>query len=215
MSEARSLLMRAPVVPVLSLSALEQAVPVAEALVLGGLPVLEVTLRTPAGLPAIAAIRKALPEAVVGAGTVLNVDALHASIDAGSQFVVTPGLTTTLLDAGVASGVPFIPGVATVSEAMRARDAGLDCLKFFPAEASGGAAAVKAMAGPLADLMFCPTGGIGLHNLAQYLALANVVTVGGSWLTPSDRVAAEDWEAIRELAAEASHRALAVAGVES
>lgn len=215
MSEARSLFARAPVVPVLSFTTVAQAVPIAEALLLGGLPVLEVTLRTPAGLPAIASIREALPEAVVGAGTVLTADALQASIDAGSQFVVTPGLTPGLLDAGVKMGVPFIPGVATVSEAMRARDAGLDCLKFFPAEANGGVAAVKAMAGPLADLVFCPTGGIGLHNLSDYLALGNVITVGGSWLTPADRIAAEDWEAIRELAAEARHRALALAGGES
>jgi 2-dehydro-3-deoxyphosphogluconate aldolase/(4S)-4-hydroxy-2-oxoglutarate aldolase len=215
MSEARSLLARAPVVPVLSFSQVEDAVPIAEALLLGGLPVLEVTLRTPAGLPAIKAIRDALPEAIVGAGTVLNVDALEASIAAGSQFVVTPGLTPQLLEAGAESAVPFIPGVATVSEAMQARDAGLDCLKFFPAEANGGVPALKSLAGPLSDLMFCPTGGIGLHNLADYLSLGNVITVGGSWLTPTDRVAAKDWEAIRELAAQASHQALAMKGGES
>lgn len=203
MNDSTQILARAPVVPVLAIDNPDHAIPLAQALVAGGIPVLEVTLRTPAGLPAITAIRDAVPDAIVGAGTVVNAQDFNAAVEAGSAFVVTPGLTQGILDAAADSTVPLIPGVATVSEMMRALDHGVDCLKFFPAEASGGAAALKAFAGPFPQVKFCPTGGIGLHNINDYLALKSVVTVGGSWLTPADLLAAEDWGAIEALASAA------------
>lgn len=203
MRDSRDILSRAPVVPVLAIENLDHAIPLARALVDGGIPVLEVTLRTPAGLPAIRAISDAVPDAIVGAGTVVNARDFEAAVDAGSRFVVTPGLTQGILDVAAASSVPLIPGIATVSELMRALDYGIDCLKFFPAEASGGAAALKAFAGPFPNVDFCPTGGIGLHNIDDYLALKSVVTVGGSWLTPGALLAAEDWAAVTKLAQEA------------
>lgn len=204
MADARQILSKAPVVPVLAIAEVEQAIPLAQALIGGGIPVLEVTLRTPAGLPSIRAIRDAVPDAIVGAGTVLNRDDFHAAVDAGSEFVVTPGLTEGLLEAADGSRAALIPGVATVSEMMMALDHGIDCLKFFPAEASGGAAALKAFAGPFPDVSFCPTGGISLGNMADYLALPSVLTVGGSWLTPADLMGAQDWDGITALAAQAS-----------
>jgi 2-dehydro-3-deoxyphosphogluconate aldolase/(4S)-4-hydroxy-2-oxoglutarate aldolase len=204
MERAQDILHRAPVIPVLAIDDLQEALPIAEALVAGGLPVLEVTLRTTAGLPAIRAIADALPEAIVGAGTVRNPEDFQRAVDAGSRFVISPGITDTLLEAARGAPVPLIPGVATVSELMTARDAGLSCLKFFPAEASGGAAALKAFAGPFPDMDFCPTGGVRLDNLADYLALPTVITVGGTWLTPRDAVAANDWAQLRRLAEEAS-----------
>lgn len=213
MTEARSILRQAPVVPVLTIEALELAVPLAHALVAGGLTVLEVTLRSPAGLPAIAAIREAVPGAIVGAGTVTSPEQLEAAVDAGSAFVVTPGLTDGLLAAASDLPVPLIPGVATISELMRARDAGLDCLKFFPAEAAGGTAALKSFAGPFPDIAFCPTGGIGLENLNDYLALPSVLTVGGSWLTPPALMAGRDWSAIGRLARETCARVAAIRSV--
>ncbi|WOJ95426.1 bifunctional 4-hydroxy-2-oxoglutarate aldolase/2-dehydro-3-deoxy-phosphogluconate aldolase [Congregibacter brevis] len=203
MSNSRKILAQAPVVPVLAIENLEHAIPLAQALVQGGIPVLEVTLRTPVGLPAIKAISEAVPDAIVGAGTVVNAADFEAAVEAGSRFVVTPGLTQGILDAAADSEVPLIPGVATVSELMRALDHGIDCLKFFPAEASGGAAALKAFAGPFPKVDFCPTGGIGLHNINDYLALKSVVTVGGSWLTPGAMLAAEDWDGIENLASAA------------
>lgn len=210
MEKARDLLSLAPVVPVIAIDDVAQAVPMAEALVAGGIPVLEVTLRTPAGLPAIRAIRDALPEAVVGAGTVLNPGDFEAAVNAGSRFVVTPGLTTGLLNAAADSAVPLIPGIATVSEMMMALDGGLDCLKFFPAEASGGAPALKAFAGPIPHVSFCPTGGVSLHNMGDYLALPSVITVGGSWLTPKALMDSGDWSGIETLAREASERVAAI-----
>ena len=203
MRDSRDILSQAPVVPVLAIENLDHAIPLARALVDGGIPVLEVTLRTPAGLPAIRAISEAVPDAIVGAGTVINARDFEAAVDAGSRFVVTPGLTQGILDAAADSSVPLIPGVATVSELMRALDHGIDCLKFFPAEASGGAAALKAFAGPFPNVDFCPTGGIGLHNIDDYLTLRSVITVGGSWLTPSALLAAEDWAGVTKLAREA------------
>lgn len=204
MQRAQDILHRAPVVPVLAIDELSQAIPIAEALVAGGLPVLEVTLRTAAGLPAIRAIADALPEAIVGAGTVRNGDDFQRAVDAGSRFIVSPGVTHALLEAAAAATIPLIPGVATVSELMTARDAGLTCLKFFPAEASGGAPALKAFAGPFPDIDFCPTGGVRLDNLAEYLSLPTVITVGGTWLTPREAVAAKDWDHLRRLAEEAA-----------
>lgn len=203
MKKSLAILSQAPVVPVLAIDDLDDAIPLARALIAGGIPVLEVTLRTPVGLPAIRAIRDAVPEAIVGAGTVVNAEDFEAAVEAGSQFVVTPGLSQGILDAASLSDVSLIPGVATVSEMMRALDHGIDCLKFFPAEASGGAAALKAFGGPFPAVKFCPTGGIGLHNINDYLALDSVVTVGGSWLTPSGVLAAKDWDAVTSLAHDA------------
>lgn len=210
MSEARKILSLAPVIPVLTIDDPDSAVPLAQALVRGGLPVLEVTLRTSAGLGAISAIAAAVPDAVVGAGTVLNPRQYEEALEAGSRFVVTPGLTPRLADAARESSVPLIPGIATVSEMMSALDRGWDCLKFFPAEAAGGAAVLRAFAGPFPEVAFCPTGGIGLGNIADYLALNSVLTVGGSWLTPASRMAAGDWEAIEQLAREACEAVSAI-----
>jgi 2-dehydro-3-deoxyphosphogluconate aldolase/(4S)-4-hydroxy-2-oxoglutarate aldolase len=206
MQTADEILRMAPVVPVLSIAELDQAVPLARALVAGGIPVLEVTLRTPAGLAAIRAISEQLPEAIVGAGTVINPAGFQAAVEAGSRFVVTPGLTDALLDAAADSDVPLIPGIATVGEMMTALDRGIECLKFFPAEAAGGVATLKAFAGPFPQVKFCPTGGVNLGNIASYLALDSVITVGGTWLTPGSAVAAGDWGAITALAREAANR---------
>lgn len=192
----------APVIPVITVDDIKKAVPLARALVDGGLPVLEITLRTPLGLEAIRVLKAEVEGAVVGAGTVLNPRDLEGALAAGSEFIITPGLTPTLLRAGCECGVPFMPGIATVSEMMSCLDAGLKALKFFPAEASGGAAILKAFSGPFPNISFCPTGGIGPGNLASYLAVPTVRTVGGSWMTPAAMVANEDWHGIRTLAAE-------------
>lgn len=193
-------------VPVLSISDLGHAVPMAQALIAGGIPVLEVTLRTPIGLGAIRAIRDAVPDAIVGAGTVRNATDYAAAVEAGSQFIVTPGLTDGILAATSQAEIPLVPGVATVSEMMRALDHGIDCLKFFPAEAAGGTATLRAFSGPFPDVAFCPTGGINLRNIGDYVALPAVITVGGSWLTPQELVEKGDWEAITVIAAEATQR---------
>ena len=193
-----------PVIPVLVIESVDTAVPLARALVEGGLRVLEVTLRSAAALPSIAAIAKALPDAVVGAGTVLNANDYKRAADAGARFIVSPGITDPLLEAAQHSGIPLLPGVATAGEIMRGLDAGLMEFKFFPAESSGGAAAVKAFAGPFAQVRFCPTGGITLSNARDYLALENVLCVGGSWLAPKRLVDAQDWTAITGLASEAA-----------
>jgi 2-dehydro-3-deoxyphosphogluconate aldolase/(4S)-4-hydroxy-2-oxoglutarate aldolase len=200
MDRAEQILRQAPVVPVLAIERLEHAVPLARALVAGGLPVLEVTLRTEAGLAAISAIAREVPEAIVGAGTVRNTGDFADAVNAGSRFVVSPGLTPALLAGTADADVPLIPGIATVSELMLARDAGLSCLKFFPAEASGGAAALKAFAGPFPDIRFCPTGGVRLSNLGDYLALPTVITVGGTWLAPQALLDAGDWAGVQALA---------------
>ena len=191
---------RAPVIPVITINDLNDAVPLAFALKEGGLPVLEITLRTPQGLEAIRRVVDDVDDVVVGAGTVLNTEDLARAIDAGSEFIITPGITPALLEKGVNCGLPFMPGIATVSEAMLCRDAGLNALKFFPAEASGGAQALKAFAGPLPGMGFCPTGGIGPVNLADYLRLSSVKTVGGSWMIPADLLAAKNWSEITALA---------------
>lgn len=202
----RHILEQAPIVPVITIRDLDTAVPLAQALLKGGLPVLEITLRTSAGLAAISAIKRDVGQAIVGVGTVLTPADLDAAIAAGSEFVITPGLTDRLLAAGVASGVPFIPAIATVSELMRGMDAGLDTFKFFPAEANGGAKALKAIAGPFASVRFCPTGGIGLANLADYISLESVISVGGSWICPDALIAAGEWQQITDLAAVAVER---------
>lgn len=200
MSPIRSILALSPVIPVMVIDNPAHAVPLAQALVDGGIFALEITLRTPAALEAIAAIRTHVPEAVVGAGTVLTPTQWHDSMAAGAQFGVSPGLTAPLLEAIGQYDTPFLPGVATASEVMNALAAGLTTCKLFPAEAIGGIALLQAFAGPFAPMAFCPTGGIGAHNAAAYLALPNVLAVGGSWLTPRDRIAAQDWGGITRLA---------------
>ncbi|MBY4638111.1 bifunctional 4-hydroxy-2-oxoglutarate aldolase/2-dehydro-3-deoxy-phosphogluconate aldolase [Sphingopyxis sp. XHP0097] len=174
----------APVIPVIVIDRVEDAVPMAEALVAGGLPVLEVTLRTPAALDALTAM-KAVKGAVVGAGTVLDPAMLAAAIHAGAEFIVSPGLTDNLGKAAVASGIPFLPGIANAGDIMRGMDLGLDRFKFFPAATSGGIPALKALAGPFGQARFCPTGGITPATAPEWLALGAVLCVGGSWVVPS------------------------------
>jgi 2-dehydro-3-deoxyphosphogluconate aldolase/(4S)-4-hydroxy-2-oxoglutarate aldolase len=193
-----------PVMPVVVLHRVEDAVPVARALVAGGLPAIELTLRTPVALDAIAAIAEAVPEILVGAGTILTPGQAKEAHDAGARFLVSPGSTPSLLAAMTDTGLPFLPGVATVSEVLALLEAGVTSMKLFPAEASGGAAFLSSVAAPVPAARFCPTGGITPGNAASYLALPNVGCVGGSWLTPGDLVAARDWTAIEALAREAA-----------
>ncbi|MCT9933358.1 bifunctional 4-hydroxy-2-oxoglutarate aldolase/2-dehydro-3-deoxy-phosphogluconate aldolase [Planotetraspora sp. A-T 1434] len=199
-----SLLDLAPVVPVVVVDDASTAVPLARALVAGGLPVIEVTLRTPAALDVIRRIAAEVPEAVVGAGTIRTPGDVEAAVEAGSRFLVSPGTTPALLAAMLAGGVPFLPGAATASEAMTLAERGVRELKFFPAEAAGGAAFLKSLSGPLPDVRFCPTGGITPANAPTYLALPNVGCVGGSWLTPADALASGDYARIEKLATEAA-----------
>jgi 2-dehydro-3-deoxyphosphogluconate aldolase/(4S)-4-hydroxy-2-oxoglutarate aldolase len=200
----RAILRQAPAIPVVTLQDAAHAVPLAEALVAGGLPVIEVTLRTPAGLVAIRAMRDAVPGAIVGAGTVVNAAQFEAAVAAGSQFVVSPGFSPRLAAAAEKAGVPYLPGATTPTEIMAAMDAGLDTLKFFPAAQSGGAGMLQALASPLAAVAFCPTGGITLANAGDYLSLPNVLCVGMSSLVTPPQLAAGDWTAIRDAAAVAA-----------
>jgi 2-dehydro-3-deoxyphosphogluconate aldolase/(4S)-4-hydroxy-2-oxoglutarate aldolase len=203
MLDTTSLASHGPVIPVIVIQRLEQAVPLARALVEGGVKVLEVTLRTPVALAAIEAIARAVPEAVVGAGTLrLPADA-KAAHDAGSRFAVSPGYTAALGAACREAGLPLLPGVATGSEVMAAMADGLRFLKFFPAVQAGGIPMLKALAGPFPDIAFCPTGGITPETAPQFLALPNVAVCGGSWLTPADAVEQGDWARITRLAREA------------
>lgn len=190
----------APVIPVIVIDRVEDAVPMAEALVAGGLPVLEVTLRTPAALDALTAM-KAVKGAVVGAGTVLDPAMLNSAIHAGAEFIVSPGITDNLGKAAVASGIPFLPGTANAGDIMRGMDLGLSRFKFFPAATSGGVPALKALAGPFGNARFCPTGGITLASAPEWLALDAVLCVGGSWVVPSGPL---DPARIETLAREAS-----------
>ncbi len=199
-----ALLSLVPVVPVVVIDQLSHAVPVARALVAGGLPVIELTLRTPVALDAIRAIAEEVPEILVGAGTIVTPSQAAAAQAAGAQFLVSPGATPSLLDAMLGTGLPFLPGTATVSEVLAVLEAGISELKFFPAEASGGAAFLKSIASPVPAASFCPTGGITLASAPSYLSLPNVGCVGGSWLTPADALAAEDWARIEVLAREAA-----------
>ena len=194
------ILSAAPVVPVLMIEAPEVALPLARALLAGGLPVLEITLRTPAALEVIRTLAGELEGAIVGAGTVLTPAQYRDAERAGARFVVSPGATSTLLEAAAASPVPLLPGTATASEVMRLLEHGCRYLKFFPAEPAGGIAYLKALASPLPEARFCPTGGIDAGRAVQYLSLSNVVCVGGSWVAPNDAVAAGDWPRIVELA---------------
>jgi 2-dehydro-3-deoxyphosphogluconate aldolase/(4S)-4-hydroxy-2-oxoglutarate aldolase len=189
----------APVIPVIVIEDEAHAVPLAEALVAGGLRVLEVTLRTPAALPAIRAMKQ-VPGAIVGAGTVTNPRDLDAALEAGSEFIVSPGLTEPLGKAAIAAGVPFLPGIANAGDIMRGLDLGLERFKFFPAMAAGGLPALKALAAPFGQCRFCPTGGISLDNAPEWLAFDPVLCVGGSWVSPKG---APDQVAIEALAREA------------
>ncbi|MFG3530807.1 bifunctional 4-hydroxy-2-oxoglutarate aldolase/2-dehydro-3-deoxy-phosphogluconate aldolase [Streptomyces sp. NPDC047917] len=199
-----SVLDLAPVVPVVVLEDAADAVPLARALVAGGLPAIEVTLRTAAALDAIRAIASEVPDAVVGAGTVISGRNVSDTVAAGARFLVSPGWTDRLLDAMKASGVPFLPGVSTTSEVVALLERGVTEMKFFPAEAAGGTAYLKALSAPLPQARFCPTGGISLASAPSYLALPNVGCVGGSWMVPADAVAAKDWARVERLASEAA-----------
>jgi 2-dehydro-3-deoxyphosphogluconate aldolase/(4S)-4-hydroxy-2-oxoglutarate aldolase len=194
----------APVIPVIVLQDPAHAVPLARALVAGGIRMLEVTLRTPVALRCIEAIAREVPGAVVGAGTVRSAADAQAAALAGARFAVSPGYTRAVGKACHELGLPLLPGVSTGSEIMLAQEEGYSALKFFPAVPAGGAAMLKAWHGPFNDVKFCPTGGISAQNAAEFLALPNVACVGGSWLTPADAVAAGDWARITELAAQAS-----------
>lgn len=195
---------KGPVVPVLIVNKLEYAIPLAEALLEGGISVLEVTLRTPVALDVIKKIANEVPEAFVGAGTVTNKTQLQQVEAAGARFALSPGMTPDLLIAGNAGNIPLIPGVATTSELMQGIDLGYSHYKFFPAEAAGGVKAIKAISGPFPDVVFCPTGGISLSNYREYLSLPNVQCVGGSWLVTDALMAKGEWSKITVLAREAS-----------
>ena len=195
-----AILRRAPVLPVLAIERLDDAVPLARALVDGGLPVLEVTLRSDVALEAIRRIVDEVPDAIVGAGTVLSATDLDAVARAGAVFAISPGATDALYEAAAGVAMPWIPAVATASELMRGLEHGHRRFKFFPAESSGGIAALKAFAGPFPQAKFCPTGGIDAATAPRYRALANVITVGGSWMVPKDALASRDWSRIRSLA---------------
>jgi 2-dehydro-3-deoxyphosphogluconate aldolase/(4S)-4-hydroxy-2-oxoglutarate aldolase len=203
-AELLRILKAAPVVPVLTIESPVVAVPLARALVAGGLTALEVTLRTAAGLDCIRAIASEVEGADVGAGTVLDAKQYAAAVAAGARFIVSPGATPQLVAAAKASAVPFLPGVATAGEAMTLAEEGFRILKFFPAEPAGGIAYLKALGAPLPDIRFCPTGGIGPKNAADYLALANVICVGGSWVAPKEALDAGDWARVTALSRAAS-----------
>ena len=200
---AREICELAPVIPVLTVPDAAKAAGLARALVAGGLPALEVTLRTPAALDAIREMAQ-IEGGVVGAGTLMSPDDVLAAKEAGALFGVSPGATDRILDAAEDVGLPMLPGAATASEIMKLLERGYSMLKFFPAEASGGAAALGAFAGPITQASFCPTGGVSLSHVHNYLALKNTVCVGGSWVAPADKIANEDWDGIEALAREAA-----------
>jgi 2-dehydro-3-deoxyphosphogluconate aldolase/(4S)-4-hydroxy-2-oxoglutarate aldolase len=204
MSDLETVLKSAPVVPVLVIENVADAVPLARALVKGGLPVLEITLRTKEAADCIRAVRAEVPDAVVGSGTVLDHAQLKLSADLGCAFAVTPGTTGKLLDAARDVAVRLLPGGATASEAMALLERGYVFQKFFPAEPAGGAPYLASLASPLPRIRFCPTGGIGPGNAKDYLRLANVITIGGSWMAPKQLVAAKDWSGIEALARQAA-----------
>lgn len=193
-----------PVVPVVVLHDVEHAVPLARALLAGGVPVIEITLRTEAGLEAIARVRREVPGTCVGAGTVTTPEMAEAAHQAGAQFVVTPGSPARLVDAVLGTGLALLAGASTLTEVMSLLDRGQRVMKFFPAEQSGGTAYLRALCGPLPEAVFCPTGGITASSAPEYLALPNVRCVGGSWLTPARLLAEGDWDGVTSLAAEAA-----------
>jgi 2-dehydro-3-deoxyphosphogluconate aldolase / (4S)-4-hydroxy-2-oxoglutarate aldolase len=195
-----AILHQAPVMPVLSISRAEDALPLAHALIEGGLPVLEITLRSAAALEAIRLVRTGIPQAIVGAGTVLTPVQLKQVAEAGAMFAISPGATVDLYAAAAVATIPLLPGIATASELMQGLCRGYERFKFFPAAAAGGLSALRAFAGPFPHVKFCPTGGIDRASASDYLALANVITVGGSWMAPADAVRAADWPRITLLA---------------
>ena len=201
---AEEVLSLSPVMPVVVIDDAAKALPMANALGAGGLRTIEITLRTPAALECIRIISREAKDVIVGAGTVLNQADLEAAIEAGASYALSPGATHDLLDFGRESPIPFIPGIATASELMRGLEHGYRCFKLFPAEQLGGVAVLKALGAPLPAARFCPTGGIGPDAVAKYLALPNVMCVGGSWITPSDKMKANDWAGIEALARQAA-----------
>ena len=203
-AESAAVMALAPVIPVLTVRSVEDGLGQAKALVAGGLLAIEVTLRTPSALDAIAAIAKAVPRAVVGAGTITSPTQIGEAVEAGARFLVSPGCTRALAEAAAAAPVPFLPGCATASEAMALRELGFRSLKLFPAEAVGGIRLVASLAAPLADLRFCPTGGIDLAKAPDYLKLPNVACIGGSWMLPKDALATGDYATVERLAREAA-----------
>jgi 2-dehydro-3-deoxyphosphogluconate aldolase / (4S)-4-hydroxy-2-oxoglutarate aldolase len=202
--DALAVMKAGPVIPVIVIGDLAQAVPLAKALVAGGVRVLEVTLRTPAGLDAIKAIAREVPDAIVGVGTVTAPEEFAQARAAGAQFAVSPGLTPALAEAGRKSGIPCLPGVMTPSDVIAARAAGFRQLKLFPAQQAGGLGMLRALHGPFPDIVFCPTGGVTEETAPEFLSLPNVACVGGSWLTPKAAVDAKDWGGITRLAARAA-----------
>lgn len=203
-SDLASRLKLTPVLPVVVIDDAASAIPLAEALLAGGIDAIEITLRTPAALDAIRAVSNQIPKMTVAAGTVLSAEDLQRAQDAGAQFAVSPGATPALLSAAQDSRIPLLPGVATASDIMLGLEFGLEFFKFFPAATSGGIEMLKAFAGPFASLRFCPTGGINLQNASAYLALENVVCVGGSWVTPASLIEHKDWKGIERLAKQAA-----------
>ena len=202
--DASALLSRlaCPLIPVVVIDRLDDAVPLAEALLQGGISALEITLRTPVACEAISAMKSALPDAVIGAGTVSSGETYEAAVQSGADFVVSPGATEQLFKAAAAHAVPFLPGAVTGSEVLRAMEFGYATLKFFPAEAVGGTPALRALSGPFPNVNFMPTGGVTPDNVANYFQLENVCAVGGSWLTPRELLMGQQWEALYQLAAD-------------
>ena len=194
----------APVIPVVKIDDVKEGVKLARALVAGGLPCIEVTLRTPCAVDAIAAIAAEVDGAMVGAGTVLNAEQIEAATNAGAQFMVSPGFSPDLLAAANDSSLPLLPGVASASEAMKLGEMGYTYLKFFPAGAAGGPSFLKSISSPLPQFKFCPTGGVNIDNAKDYLSLSNVICVGGSWVAPASLIAAQDWDGITTLARQAA-----------
>ncbi len=203
MTAIKDIMYTSPVISVMVINKLEHAVPLANALVEGGIKVLEITLRTSVALDAIKKIKAEVPNAIVGAGTIINLETLDKAIAAGSEFIVSPGVTDSLINAALKTGVPILPGIATSSEVMNLLEKGITEMKFFPAEAAGGIPMVKSIGGPFPQVTFCPTGGVNPKNAADYLALKNVACVGGSWMAPADLVDAENWDEINRLTIEA------------
>ncbi|MFW5451415.1 MAG: bifunctional 4-hydroxy-2-oxoglutarate aldolase/2-dehydro-3-deoxy-phosphogluconate aldolase [Methylophagaceae bacterium] len=198
-----------PIVPVMVINKVEHAVPLAKALVKGGITVLEITLRTEAALESITRIKAEVPDAIVGAGTIINIETLNKAIAAGAEFIVSPGTTDKMIDAALATGVPLLPGVANPSEAMRLLEKGITEMKFFPAEAAGGIPMLKSIGAPIPQITFCPTGGVNQKNVKDYYSLSNVACVGGSWMCAANLVDDENWDEITRLSVEAIELATA------
>ena len=205
----KEIMSSSPIVPVMVINNVEHAVPLAKALVAGGITTLEITLRTDAALESITRIKAEVPEATVGAGTIINIDTLNKAIAAGAEFIVSPGTTDKMIDAALATGVPLLPGIANPSDAMRLLEKGITEMKFFPAEAAGGIPMLKSIGAPIPQITFCPTGGVNQKNVKDYYNLPNVACVGGSWMCASNLVDAENWDEITRLSAEAIQLATA------